>query len=282
MSDFHERLGEAVGAYAVRQREGIDLLIRRDWEEEDLLKILCARAETLRGNPSCAMVPTCKGSLVFRVKGSRGELYLKHFRTVGWPDRIKALMRGGRAQRSWRGGRLLQSLGFNTPLLVASGGSSSFFAPPVDFLLTEAVRGPRLRHLLREGFENTLAEKGWRKRPFLRTLALTIAELHRRGIYHGDLNPTNILVILEGDLNPSTFCFLDNTRCRFMKEVPYQLRVKDLAGLNNPRLGSVSVRDRLRFFSLYRRHLGSQDGMEMIQDIQRRSMRPRKRHHAGA
>jgi serine/threonine protein kinase len=136
--------------------------------------------------------------------------------------------------------------------------------------------------MVEDGFEDHLAAMGWRKGPFLKMLAVTIAELHRRGIYHGDLNPTNILVDLEGDLSPSTFCFLDNARCRLMKKVPYQLRLRDLSGLNHPRLDSISARDRLRFFSLYCRHLGRRDGMEMIQDIWRRSIRPRRRHGAGS
>jgi len=132
--------------------------------------------------------------------------------------------------------------------------------------------------MVKDGFEDHLAAMGWRKGPFLKMLAVTIAELHRRGIYHGDLNPTNILVDLKGDLSPSTFCFLDNARCRLMKKVPYQLRLRDLSGLNHPRLDSISARDRLRFFSLYRRHLGTQDGIEMVQQIRNRSMRTRKQN----
>lgn len=263
---------------AIRRSKGMKLLIRKDWEQEDLLEILFTRAERLRENPACELIPTSKGSLVFKLQGNKGELYLKHFRTSGWPARVKALIQGTRAQRSWRGGNLLRRFGFSTPSLIAAGKNSRLFAPLSDFLLTEAVRGPRLKQLLQEGLQDRLAEKGWRERPFLKTLALTVAELHRKGIYHGDLNPTNILVNLEEDLSPSTFCFLDNARCRLMKKVPYRLRVRDLSGLNNPRLGSVSVRDRLRFFCLYRAHLGTQDGMEMVQQIWNRSTRPRKRH----
>jgi tRNA A-37 threonylcarbamoyl transferase component Bud32 len=264
--------------YAILKKKNIKLLIRKDWEKEDLLEILFAKAETLRENPSCELIPTGKSSLVFRLKGPKGELYLKHFWCHRWADRAKLLVRGTKAQRSWEGGDLLRRLGFSTPPLIALGESSSLLAPPVDFLLTEAVKGPRLKHLLKDEFEKRLAERGWRKGPFLKTLALSVAELHRKGIYHGDLNPTNILVNLEGDLGPSTFCFLDNARCRLMREVPGQLRVRDLSGLNNPRLGLISPRDRLRFFFLYRRHLGTRDGKEMIQQIWNRSIRARKRH----
>ncbi len=262
----------------IRERKGVELLIGKDWEEEALVQILFTRPERLSDNPVCELIPTCEGSLVFRLKGRKGELYLKHFRTFGWAERAKAVVRGTRAERSWRGGDLLHRLGFRTPPLVALGRSSTFFSPPVDFLLTEAVRGPRLKQMVKDGFEGHLAAMGWRKGPFLKMLAVTIAELHRRGIYHGDLNPTNILVDLKGDLSPSTFCFLDNARCRLMKKVPYQLRLRDLSGLNHPRLDSISARDRLRFFSLYRRHLGTQDGIEMVQQIRNRSLRPRKRN----
>ena len=268
--------------FIIREREGVELLIDEDWEEEALTQILFTKADRLSENPVCELIPTCKGTLVFRLKGRKGELYLKHFRTFGWAERAKAVLRGTRAERSWRGGDLLHGLGFHTPPLVALGRSSTFFSPRVDFLLTEAARGPRLKQMVKDGFEDHLAARGWRKGPFVKMLAVTIAELHRRGIYHGDLNPTNILVDLERDLSPSTFCFLDNARCRLMKKVPYQLRLRDLSGLNHPRLDSISVRDRLRFFSLYRRHLGTQDGIEMVQQIRNRSMRPRKQHGKGS
>jgi len=268
--------------FIIREREGVKLLIDGDWEEEALMQILFTRAERLSENPVCELIPTCEGSLVFRLKGRKGDLYLKHFRTFGWAERAKAVVRGTRAERSWRGGDLLHRLGFRTPPLVALGRSSTFFSPPVDFLLTEAVRGPRLKQMVKDGFEDHLAAMGWRKGPFLKMLVLTIAELHRKGIYHGDLNPTNILVDLKGDLSPSTFCFLDNARCRSMKKVPYQLRLRDLSGLNHLRLDSISVRDRLRFFSLYREQLGTQDGIEMVQQIRDRSIRPRRGHGKGS
>ncbi len=276
------KLSPTATPFVVRKREGLELLIGEDWVEEALVQILCTRPERLSHNPACELIPTCEGSLVFRLKGRKGDLYLKHFRTFGWAERAKAVVRGTRAERSWRGGSLLHGLGFHTPPLVALGRSSAFFSPPVDFLLTEAVRGPRLKQMVMDGLEDHLAAIGWRKRSFVKMLAVTIAELHRRGVYHGDLNPTNILVDLEGSLSSSTFCFLDNGRCRLMKKVPDRLRLRDLSGLNHPRLDSISARDRLRFFSLYRRHLGTRDGMEMVQQIRDRSLRPRKRNGKGS
>jgi tRNA A-37 threonylcarbamoyl transferase component Bud32 len=258
------------------------VLIHRQWEREDLLDLLFCEVERLQGNPCVEAIPTCKGSRVFKIQGSQGELYLKHFHYLRKTDRVKALFRGTKSERSWRGGNLLRRLGFNTPPLVARGESTSPFAPCLDFLVTEAVAGPRLKHLLREGFEDRLAERGWRKGPFLKWLALTVADLHRKGIYHGDLNPTNILVNLEGELGLSTFCFLDNARCRRMRKVPYALRLKDLSGLNHPRLPSVSMRDRLRFFSIYQKHLGAHDPREMVRQIWQRSIRPRKRHRTSS
>jgi len=281
MGGFLKLPQEGPFPYSLRQKGRRKLLIRSDWEREDLLEILFCEMEQLEGNSACELIPTSKGSLVFKIKGAKGELYLKYFQGQGWKGRLKVLLRGTRAQRSWRGGSLLRRSGFATPSLIGLGMSSSFFSPPLDFLLTEAVRGLRLKQLLKDGFEKWLAERGWGKGAFLKMLALTVAELHRRGIYHGDLNPTNILVNPEGDLGLSTFCFLDNARCRRMRRVPYALRVRDLSGLNNPRLPSISVRDRLRFFAIYEKHLGAHDPGEMMEEIWQRSVRPRKRHRQG-
>jgi len=270
--------GEGSPPYALRQGKRVRLLIHKEWEREDLLEILFCQPERIQGNPVVEPIPTSKGSRVFKIKGAKGELYLKYFRNLGWMDRIKSLVRGTKGERSWRGGDLLRRLGFNTPPLIALGRSTSLLAPPVDFLVTRAVSGPRLKQLLKDGLQDRLSEKGWGKGPFLKMLAITIAELHRRGVYHGDLNPTNILVDLESDLGLLTFCFLDNARCRPMKRVPDALRIKDLSGLNSARLPSLSIRDRLRFFSIYQRQLGAKDPKEMIEKIRQRSSRPRKRH----
>lgn len=282
MRGFSRLSREGARSYSLRRSRRVKLLIRKDWEREELLEVITLEAERLQKNPACERVPTGKSSLVFKMKVPKGELYLKHFRDSGWINRAKALVLGTRAEKSWRGGNLLRSMGFTTPPLVGMGTSSSLFGRPLDFLVTEAVRGPRLKQLLKDEPEKQLAAKGWRKGAFLEMLALTIAELHRRGVYHGDLNPTNILVNLEGDLGLSTFCFLDNARCQLMKRVPYALRVKDLSGLNNPRLPCISTRDRLRFFSVYRKSLGVHDPKAMVQHIWQRSIRPRKRHRSSS
>lgn len=271
------KVKEGATFFRKREERGIKIWIHRDWEGDDLLGLLRDGLEGAISDPRVERVPTCKGSRVFRLRLARGDLYLKHFCYRSPAELVKALFRGSKGERAWRGGHLLRSLGFNSPPLVALGKRISLLSPPVDFVVTEAVSGLRLKQLLQDGFESRLAERGWTKRNFLRTLALTIAQLHRQGVYHGDLNPTNILVDLEGNLDIATFCFLDNGRCRQMKKVPYGLRLRDLAGLNHPRLPAVSARDRLRFFSLYRRSLGSLDPKEMAFQIQRRSVRPRRR-----
>lgn len=280
MSAGHRPPPAISSPYILRSNREMRVLIHQDWEG-DLSDTLLSRVGKMERDPNWEVVPTCPGSLVFRIKRMRGDLYLKYFRPSGWVDRAKSLVRGTKAQRAWRGGGLLRRHGFRTPPLIALGEGSSCFGSSLGFLLTEAVQGPRLKQILKAGFQDWLAERGWRKGPFLRMLARTIADLHGKGIYHGDLNPTNILVDPEGDLSPSTFCFLDNARCRFMRRVPYGLRVRDLSGLNNPRLGSITMRDRLRFFLIYEKHLGVRDPKGMAREIWKRSSRPRKRNRGG-
>jgi len=268
---------EEAALFRLREERGVKLWIHREWEGEDLVGLLRGQIAGGPPDPRVEMVPTCEGSRVYRIRLSRGVLYVKHFCYRGPVEVVKALIRGSKGERAWRGGQLLRSLGFSSPPLVARGKRISLLTAPVDFVVTEAVSGLRLKQLLQDGFGDRLGERGWRKRDFLRTLAFTVAELHRRGVYHGDLNPTNILVDLEGDLSPAAFCFLDNGRCRQMRRVPYRLRLRDLAGLNHPRLPAITIRDRLRFFSLYRSCLGGQDPKEMALRIYQRSVRPRRR-----
>jgi tRNA A-37 threonylcarbamoyl transferase component Bud32 len=89
------------------------------------------------------------------------------------------------------------------------------------------------------------------KKKFLRCLAHTIAGLHARGVYHGDLKSTNILA-REND-SSWDFLFVDLDRVSFSRPLTFERRANNLAQINASVADVISLLDRLRFFRIYSR-----------------------------
>jgi hypothetical protein len=77
----------------------------------------------------------------------------------------------------------------------------------------------------------------------------TIGRLHARGISHGDLRWSNI-IIDSSDSDNSRYVLLDNERTRRYRRLPDRKRLKNLVQLNLVPDG-ISRTDKLRFFYAY-------------------------------
>jgi tRNA A-37 threonylcarbamoyl transferase component Bud32 len=77
-----------------------------------------------------------------------------------------------------------------------------------------------------------------------------VGDLHRRGIYHGDMKAVNVFVMRAAD---GTFGFrlVDYDRVRFGRRVSRRRRVKNLAQIAASVAVLVTKTDRLRFFRAY-------------------------------
>lgn len=171
--------------------------------------------------------------------------YYKEFLSRSPFENIKTLFRGSRCQRAIRRGELLKEKGFNTPAIHCWGKKGHRY-----FMITEGVDAVSLSTHIEKNWIPLLAGKELvAKRELIEKLGNEIGTLHKTGICHGDLRPSNVLV--EKTEQHISFHFIDNERSSFFKKIPRRLVVKNLVQLNMIFVSNVSRQDRLRFFHAY-------------------------------
>ncbi len=132
------------------------------------------------------------------------------------------------SRRAWYNGYGLEVRGVPTPRLLACRGRR---------VAGEWIEGalPLWDHLKRNGVSRDL----------LRRLALLVRRMHVRGVLHRDLKANNVIV------RGGEFWVIDPDRVDFLREVPREGRLDNLAQLNAA-VGAPATRtDRLRFFFDY-------------------------------
>lgn len=178
------------------------------------------------------------------------QLFLKLFMPRGLRDKL--LFRKSRSLRAAESGIMLLQKGFHTPALIAQGELLRNHCKAESFLLTEGVNESFNVYSYVEHFSvnNTFPGAIQEKRDLIRAFGNEIGRLHRKGIFHGDLRPGNILIRYHED-NP-IFYFIDNERNRhFQRGVPIRFRMKNLVQINMLVSPEITFTDRLRFFEAY-------------------------------
>ncbi len=108
---------------------------------------------------------------------------------------------------------------------------------------------PRLDHVVRERMARAPHASA---RALTLQLAAWLADLHARGIYHGDLKAVNVRV--EQAAGNVRLRLIDTDRCRFVRgPVEERRRLKNLAQLAASIPVSATRSERLRFFRAYAR-----------------------------
>jgi hypothetical protein len=182
-----------------------------------------------------------------------GHFYLKVFHARGGVLGVKELFRRSKAFRSLRISAALADAGFSVPIGVAAGELRVHGWLRRAFVLSPALNGVPAPVFLRTRHASSarplsLAEK----RRGLKELAELVRRFHQLGFVHGDLVPSNVLV-LENRGGGIRFVFMDNDRTRrFPLWLRQTLWKRNLVQLNRFPLPGISLQDRVRFFRFYR------------------------------
>lgn len=177
------------------------------------------------------------------------KFFYKSFLNRNRLDPIKRIFRESRAERALNGHLLLQENGFFTPLVIAVGKKGL-----QNFMVSKSIdNGLGLRQYFKEEFLPPLPKEGIRvKRKMICELGYTIGQMHRLGIYHGDLGLGNV-IFTPSDPFHSRYAFIDNERTVYYKRLPNRKIVKNLSQLNMIFDSTITNTDRLRFFHAYLR-----------------------------
>jgi predicted Ser/Thr protein kinase len=174
---------------------------------------------------------------------SSPQYFLKFFPRETWVQKMKIIFKAKNLRIHDSGSlvvrkeRRMAAIGFLTATVVAHGRVCDR-----TFLLTRRIQGMTLRKTL-------LQSKGEKKFTLIQNLAEEIARMHSNGIYHGDLNANNIMVV-EKD-REFRFYFLDNEKNKFSRKTPHRRSIRNLSQLNYLILPTINNTDRIRFLNAY-------------------------------
>jgi len=195
-------------------------------------------------------------------------VYYKEFLSRSPFEGIKNLLRGSRCQRAIIKGKMLRQRGFHSPVVYCWGRKGNR-----HFMVSEGIDASGLGDYIRKHWQRSLSgAEISAKRRFIKKFGKIIGELHKNGIYHGDLRVNNILAKKSKD--DVIFYFVDNERNGLFTKIPSRLIRKNLVQINMMQSPHISRQDRLRFFQAYCEAYGGPDPAEklaLIQGVQQRT-----------
>jgi tRNA A-37 threonylcarbamoyl transferase component Bud32 len=188
-----------------------------------------------------------------KANGQTFNVYVKQYLYRSVIDRLKHLIRPGRAMRNHTASVMLTRYGFLCPVVIATAWYRPWLAhvPGLRSLpfclasttVTSAVTGATPMYEYFYQLKDTS-----RKRAFLTTLGREIGRLHGHQIFHGDLRGGNVLVQEDGDA--WQFWLIDNERTCQFSNLPERHRIKNLVQIHLY-VEPLTHADRWRFFRVY-------------------------------
>ncbi|MCF7976243.1 MAG: lipopolysaccharide kinase InaA family protein [Phycisphaerae bacterium] len=185
--------------------------------------------------------------------GTSYSVYVKQYLYRSVVDRLKHLIRPGRAMRNHTASVMLTRHGFLCPVVIATAcyrpwGAGVPGLRAMPFCLASTTVTVTVTHAMpMDQYFSRLTDTD-RRHAFLAALGREIGRLHGCRIFHGDLRVGNVLIEEAGDT--WRFWLLDNERtCRFIR-LPQRYRVKNLVQIHLF-VTPLTRTDRWRFFRAY-------------------------------
>ena len=198
-------------------------------------------------------------------------VYYKEFLSRSPFEGIKNFFRGSRCERAIIKGKILRQRGFHSPVVSCWGKKGNR-----HFMISEGVDALGLGDYIGKHWQRPLlGGEISAKRRFIQKFGTMIGELHKNGIYHGDLRVNNILV--QESTGDVIFYFVDNERNTLFKKIPRRLIRKNLVQINMMQSPYISRQDRLRFFQAYCEAYGGLSPSEKLALIERVQQRTAER-----
>jgi len=194
------------------------------------------------------------------------ELCVKEYLSLPFARRIEDLLRPAAPLREWRAANALPPLGVGAPRAHALALPAPLRAGSA-FVVLDAIAGEPVNRFAARRFARG-RERAVKLR-FLTGLADHLGALHARGVRHGDLKGSNLLVTERAD--GFEFWLVDLARVRVGAPVSRRRRLAGLAQLDASMPLVITRSDRMRFLLRYAAQ-ESRDGIRsMFREVDRLS-----------
>lgn len=177
------------------------------------------------------------------------KLLVKKYPKPGSKRKLKDFFRWGKGVREFLHSFPIMNAGIPIPEPVAAFSAKIGKVPKETYFIEEDVHDARnLKTIAQEpGLDIATPEL---RNEFTRALGAFVRSCHDKGLFHGDLNGTNVLAAPLGDAK-WRFTIIDLENAQLVKELSLHQRVKDLARLEQ-HLGIHSrFSESTRFFDAY-------------------------------
>jgi tRNA A-37 threonylcarbamoyl transferase component Bud32 len=187
------------------------------------------------------------------------DIHLKHNRISGPRSFFREYLRATKAQNEFQMALNLLALGIPTIVPLAFGKSGGFL--PESFIITHTLENSVPLNEYWESLENKRWDITWDNRhELVRTLAVFLAALHRKGVVHTDLHPGNLMVETR-EQKPARIIMLDLHPVKLhSSSVPWNIRLENLAMLDRWAALHSTLADRMRLWDYYTREVTEFEG----------------------
>jgi tRNA A-37 threonylcarbamoyl transferase component Bud32 len=216
--------------------------LAKGFSRESLAEAAERHARCLAGGPGRVLKRGERTQLTAVTLADGREMCVKEYRPRSLARRLEDLLRPAAPLREWRAAEALAQLGVPAPAAYA--------------LALPAPLGAESAYLVLESIGSALAVNRYalrataqRRRALVDAVAGLLASLHARGVSHGDLKGSNLLV-REGKAGLELF-LVDLAAVRVASAVSEAERIEALAQLNASTPLAVTRWERLRFLARY-------------------------------
>lgn len=177
-----------------------------------------------------------------------GIAFVKHYAKPRLLKQLKALFRNSRTRQEWEMGRRCEELGLPVARHLAMAERRRLGLLVEDYLIQEALEGHRnFDDWFRASRAETERDGGLAvRRDAVIRLARLIRRLHHLGVVQRDFKPDSIMVGPDG-----AFKLVDLERALVRNGVPWDVRIDNLAKLDQTFAFIGTAGDRLRFLREY-------------------------------
>jgi tRNA A-37 threonylcarbamoyl transferase component Bud32 len=268
--------------FKIRRVGSMKVFARREFPEDSLPDILRESREVAGKENPRALKLTSRVRVTVQDTDSEGAirpLCVKEYLADGVVRAFRWSLLPSRARRFWRGwwGFKVRGLGVPEAYLMWEDRRGGILRN-CGVVMEWVADGKGLDRYAAIHFAPPLGPARFaEKRGLIRELAATLARMHRKGVFHGDLKAGNVLV-RAGGISPRVV-FLDLDGVRFGRRVGSNDRALNLAQLDCSMPACVSRWDRLRFLRNYGKgSLSRADLKEMARRTARISEKRRGGH----
>ncbi len=256
--------------------------INRDFYSPELLDLLHNPDRSFTESLSTVIKDSNTTSSCFmplEIAGKTVELHIKRFNYQNIPYTLKNLFRTSRGKRVWKVAHGLLLRNIPTPLPVAFLEQRKGRLLIKSFFITKKIdQSLPLISLFQKGTVNSPDEISKIRNEILQQGACILRRMHERGVCHGDLKASNILVQKKAGQKEKLY-LADLDSARVKKSVKEEDKIRDLARLNASLLDTraVSTPERLRLLQYYLRQTGDQKVQEYWKTILERTQNKLKK-----